>query len=179
MARVPTHGDDMITLETERLRIRNFTTNDGPAFREVILNYQASESAKFEPPWPTSPDEVQGIVQWFASGDDYLCVCLKDSGTVIGMLAIERRKESEAHVRNLGYIFHPAYQGYGYAQESGRAMMRYIFTQLASEAIHTGTNPANTASVRLLTRLGLRQVSDGEFVLSRAEWLASNAGAPL
>lgn len=162
----------MITLETERLRIRNFALDDGPAFREVILNYQASESAKYEPPWPTSLDEIQGIVQWFASGDDYLCVCLKDTGTVIGMLAIECRKDCAEPVRNLGYIFHPAYHGRGYAQESCRAMMRYIFTELNADAIHTGTNPANTASVRLLTRLGLRQLNDGEFVLSREAWLA-------
>ena len=164
----------MIDLETERLRIRNFTVDDAAAFREVILRYQASDSAKFEPPWPTTLDEIRGVVQWFASGDDYLCVCLKDTGTVIGMIAIEGRKDSQTQERNLGYVFDPIYQGHGYARESCRAVMRYLFTELKVNGIRTGTHAANIASVRLLLRLGLRSLDNGEYVLSREEWLAVN-----
>lgn len=162
----------MITLETERLQIRNFTAADWPALREVIIHYQASASAQYEPPWPTTPAELQGITSWFAAGDDYLGVTLKATATLIGLLAIERRKDAEEPVHNLGYLFHPAYQGHGYALEGCRAVMRYLFAQLAAVAIHTGTHPANEASVRLLTRLGLRQIKPGEFILTRAEWQA-------
>lgn len=74
----------MIAIDTERLQIRNFAAGDWQAFQEVILHYQASDSARYEPPWPTSAEAVQGIAAWFAAGDDYLCVCLKATGKVIG-----------------------------------------------------------------------------------------------
>lgn len=166
----------MNVIETERLHIRNFIAEDWQALQEVIINYQASESAKYEPSWPTSNEEVQGIAKWFAAGDDFLCVCLKATGTVIGLLAIERRKDREEQVHNLGYVFHPAYQGHGYAQEGCRAIMRYVFNQLGAVAIHTGTHPANEASVRLLTKLGLKRINQGEFTLSQEEWQALGSG---
>jgi RimJ/RimL family protein N-acetyltransferase len=168
----------MYSTETERLSIRNFTAEDWQGLQEVIINYQASESARYEPPWPTSDEEVQGIAAWFASGDDYLCVCLKDTGTVIGLLAVDRRNDREERVHNLGYIFHPAHQGRGYAQEGCRAAMGYIFDQLAAAAIHTGTHPSNEASVRLLLTLGLNRVNEGEFVLTRKEWQSMRPAAP-
>jgi len=165
----------MDTIETERLHIRNFTHEDWQAFQEVLVHYQASESARFEPPWPTSDEDVQGMVKWFASGDYFLCVCLKASGAVIGLLAVERRKDHEEPVHNLGYVFHPAYHGHGYALEGCQAVMGYIFDQLGAVAIHTGTNPANEPSVRLLTKLGLKRINPGEFTLTREEWLATRS----
>jgi RimJ/RimL family protein N-acetyltransferase len=115
------------------------------------------------------------MTKWLAGRDDFLCVVLKESNTVIGLLAIERRTEGVDHARNLGYIFHPAHQGRGYATEGCRAAMRHVFEQIGADAIHTGTHPENQASVRLLTRLGLKRVNEGEWTLSRAEWQAMNS----
>lgn len=60
----------MISLETERLCIRNFGPDDWRALQEVVVAYQASDSAQYEDPWPTSDKEVQGIAAWFAGGDE-------------------------------------------------------------------------------------------------------------
>lgn len=166
----------MIALATERLQIRNFTANDWQGLQAVIVHYQASTSAQYEAPWPTSDADIQGITTWFAGGDDYLCVTLQATGAIIGLLAIARRKDEAGQVHNLGYIFHPAYQGQGYALEGCRAVMRHLFTALAATAIHTGTHPANAASVRLLTKLGLKRINEGEFTLAREEWQALEAG---
>ncbi len=165
-------GHSMNPIETDRLLIRNFTAGDWQALQGVIVRYQASDSARFEPPWPTTDAEIQGIAAWFASGEDYLCVCLKTTGAVIGLLAIEKRDDHGERVHNLGYVFDPAHHGHGYALESCRAVMGYVFNQLGACAIYTGTNTANQPSMRLLTRLGLKQVKPGEFALSREEWQA-------
>ena len=162
----------MITIETERLTIRNFCSDDWQDLQEVAIEYQASEWAKYEGPWPTSTEEVKGMVEWFSKGADYLAVCLKATGKLIGLVAIERRKDQEGAVHNLGYVFHPGYHGHGYATEGCRAAMDYVFGQLAADGILTGTHPANEPSVRLLKKLGLRKVSRGEFAISREEWLA-------
>jgi RimJ/RimL family protein N-acetyltransferase len=162
----------MITLETDRLTLRNFCPDDWQDFQEVIIEYQASASAKYEDPWPTSAEDVKNITTWFASGDDYLAVCLKPAGKVIGFVAINRRTEQEERVYNLGYVFHPGYHGQGYATESCRAAMAYLFGPLAADGILTGTRPENEDSVRLLKRLGLQEVAPGEFVLSKEAWLS-------
>lgn len=162
----------MISLQTERLVVRNFTPDDWPALQTVIVAYQVSDSAQYEDPWPTSDEKVQGIASWFASGDDYLAVCLKEEGTLLGMVAINRRTDQEAPVYNLGYVFHPGYAGQGYATESCRAAMGYLFDELGAEGILTGTHPDNKPSVALLKRLGLHAVGDGEWALSRAEWIS-------
>jgi RimJ/RimL family protein N-acetyltransferase len=117
------------------------------------------------------------MANWFAGGDAYLAVCLKASGTLIGLLAIERRDDAEGKVHNLGYVFHPGYHGQGYATEACRAAMGYLFDELAVDGILTGTHPDNEASVRLLERLGLRAVTRGEYAISREEWSALQQGA--
>ncbi|TFG73519.1 MAG: hypothetical protein E4H27_00590, partial [Anaerolineales bacterium] len=83
----------MITLKTDRLIVRNFRIDDWQDLQEAIINYQASESAKYEDPWPTADDDMKGIVAWFAQGDEFLAVSLIDSGKVIGFVAINRRDD--------------------------------------------------------------------------------------
>lgn len=161
-----------ILMETKRLIIRNFQPDDWQDLQEVAVEYQASEWARYEDPWPTSAEEVQGMAKFFAAGDDFLAVSLKDGGKLIGLIAIDPRKEQAGRVHNLGYVFHPGFAGQGYATEGCQAVMAYLFEQLEIDAILAGTHPENTASVRLLARLGIHPIGNGEFCLSKAEWLA-------
>jgi RimJ/RimL family protein N-acetyltransferase len=163
----------MVSLETDRLVIRSFTADDWRDLQEVAIAYRASEWAQYEDPWPTSEEEVKGMAAWFAGGDEYLAVCLKETGKLFGLIAINRRKEQEAAVYNLGYVFHPGYHGQGYATEGCRAAMAYVFGPLAAAGMLTGTHPDNEPSVRLLERLGLKEVARGEFAMSREEWMES------
>jgi len=162
----------MMPLETDRLTLRNFRPDDWQDFQEVIVAYQASASAKYEDPWLTSAEDIKNITAWFASGDDYLAVCLKPTGKIIGFVAINRRTEQAEGIYNLGYVFHPGYHGQGYATESCRAAMAYLFGPLAADGILTGTRPENVDSVKLLKKLGLKEIRPGEFALSKEEWLA-------
>ncbi|MBN1451493.1 MAG: GNAT family N-acetyltransferase [Anaerolineales bacterium] len=163
----------MLTLETDRLIIRNFHPDDWQELQELAIEYRASKWAKYEDPWPTSEEEVKGMATWFSGGDGYLAVCLKDTGKLIGLVAIEQREGQEGSVHNLGYVFHPGYHGQGYATEGCRAAMKYVFSSLAADRILTGTHPDNEDSIRLLRRLGLKEVARGEFTISKAEWLAT------
>jgi len=160
----------MILLETNRLIIRNFLPDDWQDLQEVVIQYQASEWAKYEDPWPTSTEEVKGMTKFFASGDDFLAVRLKDTGELIGLIAIGRRKEQEERVHNLGYVFHPGYSGRGYATEGCQAVMTFLFEQLGITAILTGTRLENAPSVRLLERLGIHPIGNGEYCISKEEW---------
>jgi [ribosomal protein S5]-alanine N-acetyltransferase len=163
----------VVELQTDRLAIRNFVPDDWKTLQEMAIQYQSSESARYEAPWPTSTEDIKALIRWFDSRDDYLAVCLLATGELIGLVAINRRKGRAGRVHNLGYVFHPAYQGQGYATEACQAAMAYLFGPLEADGILSGTSSANKASKRLLHRLGLAQIAAGEFALSRAEWLAA------
>jgi RimJ/RimL family protein N-acetyltransferase len=184
----------MINLETERLRIRNFHSGDWEALHEMIVQYESSEFAAYDQAWPTSPQEIQVVVAWFASGDSYLAVCLKDTGRFVGFVALNQEEDERAF--NLGYIFNFDYHGKGYATEACRAVLRHAFDHLHADRVVTGTASVNTPSCRLLERLGFTKVAeqsgsfrnrpDGTpieftgyiFSLARDQWLRVDADRP-
>lgn len=91
----------MITIESERLILRNFQVDDWRELQELIRLYQASEYAQYDHPWPTGDAETQSIAAWFAGGDDYLAVCLNPGGELIGLVAIEPRQDQIEAAHNL------------------------------------------------------------------------------
>ncbi|MEW6749355.1 MAG: GNAT family N-acetyltransferase [Candidatus Latescibacterota bacterium] len=166
----------MVPLVTDRLRIRQFTAADGEALLEMIVQYQASEYAAYDHPWPTAPEEIRKVAEWFAAGDQYLAVCLRETGRFIGFVCLNPRQT--ARVYNLGYIFNFDHHGRGYATEACRAMLGRAFAELQAERIVTGTAAANVPSVHLLGRLGFTGIGNGEYALSREEWERGTAGDP-
>lgn len=167
----------MESLETARLIIRNCAPDDWQQLQEVAVAYEAFPG-RFENPWPTSEEEVKGMASWFAEGDGYLAACLKDTGRLIGLVAIAHHEDAEGHEHGLGYVFHPDYHGKGYATEAMRSAMAYVFDDHGAERIRTGTHPDNAPSVKLLNRLGLRQIEPGTYTIAREEWLAAQSPSP-
>ncbi len=177
----------MITLMTERLIIRNFQAADWEPLHEMIVQYDASPYAAYDQPWPTSPDAIKGITEWFACGDHFLAICLKDSGCFIGFVALNPEQENIQDY-NIGYVFNSNYHGSGYATEACRAVLNHGFHQLEARRVVTGTAAANQPSRRLLERLGFqktgesmssfRTADDGKaieflgytYVITRDEW---------
>ena len=74
----------MQPIETDSLTLRNFTAEDGPALLEMLVQYQASTYAKYDHQWPTDPEKIKGVAKWFAEGDAYLAVWLKETNAFIG-----------------------------------------------------------------------------------------------
>jgi RimJ/RimL family protein N-acetyltransferase len=161
----------METITTERLTLRNFTPEDWRDLYEMIVGYQASEYAQYDHQWPTSEEEIMGVAIWFSEGDSYLAVCLRETGKLIGLVSLNPKEDEQVLTSGLGYIFNFDYHGRGYATEACQAAMEHVFMRLGAERIVTGTAPQNTPSRRLLARLGLRQIGEGEYTLTRQEWL--------
>ncbi len=148
----------MVTLETDRLVIRNFRPDDWEALHEMISQYQASENALYDQQWPTTPDEIKGVAEWFAGGDGFLAVCLKDTGQFIGFVALN--PEEKKGVYNIGYIFNANFHKQGYATEACHAMLDHAFNTLQAESVISGTAALNRASCRLLERLGFQKIDE-------------------
>jgi [ribosomal protein S5]-alanine N-acetyltransferase len=147
----------MLILETPRLTIRNFTPQDASALREIILQKEASEYAIYDYAWPTAEDEIRAAVEWFASGDQYLAVCLKENRRLIGYICLT---SGEAGSCELGYAFNFDYHGRGFATEGCQAVIDYAFHQLGALKVTAGTAAANGPSLRLLGRLGFQKVGE-------------------
>ncbi len=162
----------METIQTDRLTLRNFCPEDWRDLHEMIVQYQASEYAQYDHKWPTSEEEIQGVARWFSEGEDYLAVCLRTMGKVIGLVALNQEEREGGPTRNLGYIFNSDYYGQGYATEACRAAIDYVFGRLGEARFVTGTHDANLPSRRLLARLGFRKLGDGMYALGRDEWPA-------
>jgi RimJ/RimL family protein N-acetyltransferase len=150
----------MISLATQRLNIRNFTIDDGEALYRMILQYQSTEYAAYDQQWPTTPQEIKGVAEWFASGDNFLAVCLGDTNQFIGFVGLNPEQDEGARVYNLGYVFHSDHHGKGYATEACRAVLTYAFDQLRAEKVITGTASLNQPSRRLLERLGFQKTGE-------------------
>ena len=58
------------------------------------------------------------------------------------------------------YFLEPAYWGQGYAIEAARAMVNYATQQLGIRRITAITLPHNTASIRVLSKLGMQHQTD-------------------
>ncbi len=150
----------MEDIETERLLIRGFRADDWNDLQDMIVQKESSQYAVFDHEWPTSESEIKKITEWFAEGDRFRAVCLKESGKLIGFISLNRTEKKERTGYDLGFCFNSRYQGRGYATESCRALLNYAFSKLKAEEITSGTAAENRPACNLLIRLGMKK--DGE-----------------
>jgi ribosomal-protein-alanine N-acetyltransferase len=164
----------MIALETGRLFLRNFFPSDWEALQAMIVQYQVSEMAAYDQPWPTAAEEIKGVTNWFSSGDQYHAVCQKEGGQFIGFVALNPESDEDSRVFNLGYVFNADFHGNGYATEACRAVLQNAFEKLGVERVVTGTAAANHPSRRLLERLGFQKTKE-----SIASFYSTEDGKPI
>jgi RimJ/RimL family protein N-acetyltransferase len=71
----------------------------------------------------------------------------------------------------IGFAFHPDYQGRGYATEAARVVLRFAFEELKLHRVIGRLEARNTASARVLAKLGMRRealLAENEYV--KGEW---------
>jgi RimJ/RimL family protein N-acetyltransferase len=155
------------SIETERLILRNFRPGDEQALLEVAIDKEKSPYAASDHAWPQTLEEIRGVCQWFASGDEFLAVEVRGTGQAIGFVAMTGTGEQSA--KNLGYCIHSAHQKSGFAHEACHALIRHAFENSEAELIVTGTGLENEPSVRLLLGLGFEMKSTGKASLRNDE----------
>ena len=147
----------MMLLKTERLAIRHIVADDWKSIRDIWVDFNSSEYAQYDTPHITEDANVQArIAKWAAanSGTEHMffAICLDEN--VIGYIAFNIRESGY----EIGYCFHSAYHGKGYAKESHLALFDYLRT-LSITKFSAGTAINNTPSVKLLTSLGFKLVA--------------------
>lgn len=85
-----------------------------------------------------------------------LAVELKETGLMIGDVVLQWLSEQHRQGET-GFVFHPDFHGKGYALEASREMLRLGFDELGLHRIVGRCDARNTASSRLMERLGMRR----------------------
>lgn len=138
-------------METKRLLIRRFSSDD---WRDLYEYLSQAEVVKYEPYSVFTEEQSKQAAIDRSHSPNFWAVCLQDSGKLIGNLYIAKQ---EFDTWELGYVFNPKYQGYGYATEAARAFIDDLFTNQNAHRVVAMCNPLNTASWKLLERLGMRR----------------------
>lgn len=148
----------MQTLWTPRLRLRPFTEDDAE-FIVALLN-DADWLRFIGDKQVRTPADAQrylrdGPIAMVARhGHGLACIERRSDGQALGMCGLIRRDTLDDV--DLGFALLPAARGQGCALEAAQAMLAYGFDALGLRRIVAITDPANTASARVLQAAGLR-----------------------
>jgi ribosomal-protein-alanine N-acetyltransferase len=156
--------DDILT---PRLRLRRARADDLEAVHGLLSHPLAMRY------WSTPPHaDIEQSRDWLArmiaesaqTGCDFV---VEFEGRVIGKAGCYAPPE-------IGYIFHPDVWGRGFASEALAVIIKHVFAAGAFDALRADVDPRNTASLRLLKKLGFRETGRAPRTwLVGAEWCDS------
>lgn len=146
-------------LTTERLILREFAEDDWAR----VLEYQSDPRYLRYYEWEArTPDDARAFVGMFLrwQGEQprrkwQLAVTLRESGLLVGNCGV-RQAQAGARCAELGYELDPAYWGRGYATEAAQTMLAFAFGELGIHRVQAEVIAENTASARVLAKLGFR-----------------------
>jgi len=148
----------MNILETERLILRQFATDDAefilellnePSFIQNIGDRGVRNKSDAERYIEKGP-----VASYARFGFGLYLVQLKESGESIGMCGLIKR-DSLDNV-DIGYAFLPEFWSKGYAVESAQAVREYGCNVIGLKRIVAITDPVNEGSIRVLEKLGFK-----------------------
>ena len=148
----------MTVLETERLSLRKFTTDDAqfilrllnePSFIRYIGDKQVRNLEDAEAYILNGP-----VASYERNGFGLYLVELRESYTPIGMCGFLKREELSDP--DIGFAFVPEFWSKGFAFEAAAALLHDARERLSIRRILAITSLDNDASIKLLERLGFR-----------------------
>jgi ribosomal-protein-alanine N-acetyltransferase len=154
----------LTSLETQRLLIRPFVEADADA---VFRYRQDPEVMRFIPGGADkSLEDTQRVIDKYndhqqAYGFSKWAIVLKETGQLIGdsgLLLLERGPDFELGYRLIRKCWHM-----GFATEAGHAWLRAAFSQLSLQRVVAFAHPDHSASIRVMSKLGMRFERHGRF----------------
>lgn len=166
--------EPQLPITTDRLMLRREVVDDAPAihaYRSRPDVYRYLNHGEIDPAFVR--DRIKRV--WsgpFENDGDALGMAIEErsSGQCVGdaVLFLHSVKQRTGEV---GYALDPAFTGRGYATEAAAAVVRMCFETLGMHRVIGCLDARNTASARVLERLGMRR--EAHFVRSeyrRGEW---------
>ncbi|MET8992921.1 GNAT family N-acetyltransferase [Nonomuraea wenchangensis] len=171
-------------ITTPRLSLRPFTTDDLDAVHSYESRPDVTRYLYWEPRDRDTSREALAKkatrTAIHAEGDALdLAITLRHNDELIGSALLIWTSDTHRQ-GEIGYILHPDHHGHGYATEAAHAMLTLGFTGLRLHRITGRLDARNTASARVLAKLGMRHEAtlvDNEHV--KGEWASETIYAIL
>ena len=155
-------------IESERLLVRLVVEDDLPGLLKINDDSEVTKHLPYET-WQSLSDAqawFQRMAGIQATGTALqFVVARKDSREIIGTCLLFRFEEGSARAE-LGYVLGRAHWGRGLMGEALDALIGCAFGTMALRRLEAEVDPRNTASLRLIQRLGF--VKEG---LLRHRWV--------
>jgi RimJ/RimL family protein N-acetyltransferase len=149
-----------LVLETKRLRLRRFELGDAEAITAIANNWDVARMLG-RMPYPYVIDHARDFLSRIAtdteSKTDFV-FAFTTGGPVMGAIGLHLR---DTGAFELGYWLGEPYWGKGYATEAAARMVKFAFTDLDTDRLTAGHFFDNSASGRVLSKVGFRYVGDG------------------
>ena len=148
----------MTVLETERLILRQFTTDDAgfileqlnePSWIQNIGDRKIrtlDDARAYIVNGPRASYEKNGFGLWL--------IVLKETGESIGMCGLIKRDGLEDV--DIGYALLPRFWSKGYAVEAAQAVKNHARDVVGLKRLVAIVDPANEGSIRVIEKIGLR-----------------------
>jgi RimJ/RimL family protein N-acetyltransferase len=180
-----------VFLETERLLLRRFTTDDVDLIFELDSDPDVMRYITGGLPTPREEIETDALPAWLSyyerfTGFGFWAAHEKSTGTFIGWFHFRAPPDHAPDDVELGYRLRKSAWSKGYATEGSRALIDKGFRYLSVQRVFASTMAVNAASRRVMEKAGLLFVrtyyadwpariegdehGDVEYALTRTEW---------
>ncbi len=148
-----------MVIETQRLIIRGFATDDWRDLQQMIVQKEASEYAVYDHQWPVSDEDIKHITGIFVNKSNCFAICTKEPKMIGYILLIDTENPNEI---DMGYCLNTDYMGKGFAKEACTAVITHAFDKLKVKKVICNTAQQNEPSCRLLASIGMKKVAELE-----------------
>lgn len=163
-------------IRTERLILRPFTEDD---FDDLFAFHSDPGATRYLYWEPRDRDQTRAAMEKKLRGTHMdedgssLEFAVEHEGTVIGDISLfcnsKRQRQGE-----IGFLFHPAHHGRGFATEASRVVLEVGFSVCGFHRIFGRCDARNAGSFGLMERLGMRR--EAHFIeseLVKGEWTSN------
>ena len=169
-------------IETERLYLREYTTDDFDALYEILSDPETMRHY----PSPFDRERTENWILWNLGnyekyGFGLWAVVLKETNGFIGDCGITIQDIDGEMLPEIGYHIHKKYWRRGFAKEAARAARDWAFRNTPYDAVYACMKYTNAASCSTAAACGMRKVKEYPdpkntvsfaYAITRTEWEA-------
>ena len=169
-----------MVLETDRLTLREYVTEDFDALFEIVSDIETMQHY----PAPFDEDKTRSWIQWNLDnykkcGFGLWAVVLKETGKFIGDCGITIQDIDGEMLPEIGCHIHKKYWRKGFAKEAARAVRDWVFLNTQYDIIYSYMKYTNIGSYSTALANGMKKVKEYQdpkntisyvYAITREEW---------
>lgn len=150
----------MITIQTERLAIRQFVASDLDDYYAIVGDPVNAKAAGFQ--YAHHKEDAAYLLRSAMMQGMVFAIVVSATQRVIGSIGLYPRitpnGEQEKGAAELGYVLNRSYWGNGYMTEAASGLIKTVFEQQLLDTIWASCLAENQQSKRVLEKLGFYYV---------------------